>query len=68
MEDVTPRIVEAAMAASTSQNKGFARYIEAAMHQAIVQAADEGISDPRQIKARILAARELAKSDYWLPE
>lgn len=54
-------VVTATFAISTAEDKALGARIEAAMHQAIMDAAAVGISDPDAIRARMLAARQAVK-------
>lgn len=47
-----------ASASSLSGDKSVAERIEAAMHQAIQECLDQGITDPDAQRERMLAARE----------
>ena len=61
-----PTIVEASGSASSSMaggNAPLAQGIEQAMTEATQQCFDEGITDPEEIKARKLDARQQVKDD-----
>ena len=65
LPSVRPVLAQAAPPAATAKSdapvpqKGLAtKAIEAAMTEAIVKAQAEGITDPDEIRARILAARD----------
>jgi hypothetical protein len=55
------RIVTAIGTAAHARDPELGKKIEEAMHQAAIQALAEGITDPEEIKARKLAAREEAR-------
>lgn len=59
-EQNAPRKVKATGVASASQtgNGDMAARIEAAMQQAIRECLDEGVTDPDEQRARMMAARE----------
>jgi hypothetical protein len=56
------RIVSAVGTASSSKDDGLSQRIEEAMANAVKAAMDDGITDPAEIKERMLAAREEAKA------
>ena len=65
MSEIVPRVVEAAMVVSAHGGLGktdLNRAIEAAMSRAVLDASTDGVTDPAEIKARMLAAREHAKA------
>lgn len=57
-----PRIV-AATGSATHSRGATAQQIEAAMSQAVLDCAEEGITDTAEIKARMLEARERVKAE-----
>jgi hypothetical protein len=58
---VEPRIVEAVGSAGASGRPGVsARQLDEAMGQAAAQAQSEGITDPDEIRARMLKAKDEA--------
>ncbi len=61
-------IAEAAMASSSSKNPMLSKLIEEAMGAAASKATAEGITDPNEIRARMLAARELVKNGGVAPK
>lgn len=54
-------IVEAAAVFANAKSKSLAGRIEQAMLKAIEQARADGVTDPKKVKARMLAAREKVK-------
>lgn len=54
-------IVEAAASFVSARNSDLARRIEFAMGGAALQARGEGVTDPDEIRARMLEARERVK-------
>ena len=53
-----PTIVSGAGVVVISSQPELAKKMEAAMHQAILIAQAEGITDPKEIRKRIIAAKE----------
>lgn len=56
-----PVIAEGALIVSHSKDRPTARIIEAAMAQAILDAYEDGVTDPDEQRALMLAARDKAK-------
>lgn len=61
-------IAAAAMSSSSSKNPHLAKLIEEAMGAAASKAIAEGITDPNEIRARMLEARELVKNGGVAPK
>lgn len=58
----TPRkdkVVKAVGASGNAKDSGLAQRVEAAMSQAISQAYQEGVTEPEQVKERMMSAREI---------
>ncbi len=60
-DKVEPRIAEATGAAASAKDGDLAKRIETAMSDAVTEAAAKGITDPNQIRQRMLEARDAVK-------
>lgn len=61
------RIVSATGASATVRgNKRVSALLEEAMRQAVLKANEDGVTDAKEIKARMMAAHEQAKKDAGL--
>lgn len=59
---VEPRIAAAVGVAVVSNRKELSKAIEAAMSQAVLDAAEQGITEPEKIKEMMQAARQKVSS------
>jgi hypothetical protein len=57
-------IVEAVAISVNSKDKQLAKHLENAMTEAVLACARLGITDPVEIKARMMVAHSKAKSEY----
>lgn len=58
-------VVEATGVAARSNVPGLGKIIEKAMSDAVLQASADGVTDPAEVKARMMQAREQAKAAFY---